>query len=162
MRLRENGNSGRARFTYVVDGHRAGRHVIVVPNGTTVAVADPQGTILTQRTRPHLRRQQESSGRRPKRSDRHRCPETSRTKLTGWSRLAGQSILQGSACRCERLGEVCELGQDESGDGEKDQYEDDDRHDEEDAAGGLLSMSVAGKAMTLGGGAALFVLDLLL
>jgi transposase InsO family protein len=52
MRLRKNGAVRLRGVTYMVDGQRAGQHVLIVEDGNKILIADLQGTILIEHTRP--------------------------------------------------------------------------------------------------------------
>jgi hypothetical protein len=52
MRLRRNGAIRLRKTTYMVDGQRAGEEVLVVQDGDKILIADLQGTILIEHTRP--------------------------------------------------------------------------------------------------------------
>ncbi len=52
MRLRQNGAIRLRKITYMVDGQRAGEEVLVVQDGDKILIADLQGTILIEHTRP--------------------------------------------------------------------------------------------------------------
>jgi transposase InsO family protein len=52
MRLRKTGCIRLRKVTYRVDGERAGEDVIVVEDGTRILIADLEGTILIEHTRP--------------------------------------------------------------------------------------------------------------
>ncbi|BDZ53056.1 IS481 family transposase ISArsp2 [Agromyces marinus] len=52
IKLRENGSIRLHRVTYMIDGQRAGDDVIVIEDGDAIIVADLDGTILIEHTRP--------------------------------------------------------------------------------------------------------------
>ncbi|UIP59540.1 integrase core domain-containing protein [Agromyces marinus] len=52
IKLRENGSIRLHKVTYMIDGQRAGDDVIVIEDGDAILVADIDGTILIEHTRP--------------------------------------------------------------------------------------------------------------
>lgn len=52
LKLRENGSIRLRKVTYMVDGQRAGEDVLVIEDSDTITVADHDGTVLIEHTRP--------------------------------------------------------------------------------------------------------------
>jgi len=75
MRLRRNGGIRLRKVTYMVDSQRAGEEVLVVQDGDKILIADLQGTILIEHTRPAPGIRYVGNGR--PRGRRPKTPETS-------------------------------------------------------------------------------------
>ncbi len=52
LKLRENGSIRLRKITYMVDGQRAGEDVLVSEDGDPITVADLNGTVLIEHSRP--------------------------------------------------------------------------------------------------------------